>query len=518
MIENEFDVEMHPGRRHRSLKRTGGLSLAGEVVRASKRQGMTSLAKGQSKPRGTGRHGRGRDIALRYRQTDNGRRVVVKARIVRSSGRAFASGPLTRHIDYLQREGVTRDQQRGDLFDADRDGADGQAFSARCQDDRHHFRFIISPEDALELADLRLFTRELMHDMALDLGTTLDWVGADHWNTDNPHVHVLVRGKTSSGEDLIVDREYMRHGLRFRAEQRATLELGMRSEREVQTARRREIAAERWTSLDTGLVGLQDGDGVIDLRFDTTGNRQLQTQLVGRINMLADMGLANELEPGRWRLESHAEEALRQMELRGDIIKTLHKSWTDREASRDLALSAQQDQPGLIQSSRLDVGEPLCTQQISPGDPALQNQLPPEARRGTQNAAYRHEVGQTLQTQSHHLVGPDQPSSEDGKPMAISNGTHESVQSELAKVADVISKESGMTMLPSQLGDHVEGTYRKQLSLPVGRFALIDNGFGFQLVPWEPSLERHLGQTVSGMVRESGRVDWTFERTRTIGI
>ena len=62
----------------------------------------------------------------------------------------------------------------------------------RGADDRHHFRLIVSPEDTMELEDLRGFTRELMADAERDLGTKLDWVAVDHWNTDNPHVHVLV--------------------------------------------------------------------------------------------------------------------------------------------------------------------------------------------------------------------------------------------------------------------------------------------------------------------------------------
>jgi type IV secretory pathway VirD2 relaxase len=44
------------------------------------------------------------------------------------------------------------------------------------------------------MADLRAFTRELMADAERDLGTRLNWVAVDHWNTDNPHIHVLVRG------------------------------------------------------------------------------------------------------------------------------------------------------------------------------------------------------------------------------------------------------------------------------------------------------------------------------------
>src|SRR3546814_12091963 len=100
------------------------------------------------------------------------------------------------------------------MFDAGSDRADREAFAARCEDDRHHFRFIISPEDAGEMQDLRAFTRELMADAQRDLGTSLDWVAVDHWNTDNPHIHVLVRGRADDGGDLVISRTYVREGFR----------------------------------------------------------------------------------------------------------------------------------------------------------------------------------------------------------------------------------------------------------------------------------------------------------------
>ena len=62
----------------------------------------------------------------------------------------------------MKREGVTRDGADARMFDATSDAVDERAFAERCEDDRHHFRFIISPEDAAELGDLRTFTRELM--------------------------------------------------------------------------------------------------------------------------------------------------------------------------------------------------------------------------------------------------------------------------------------------------------------------------------------------------------------------
>jgi hypothetical protein len=53
--------------------------------------------------------------------------------------------------------------------------------------------------------------------------------------------------------------------------------------------------------------------------------------------------------------------------------------------------------------------------------------------------------------------------------------------------------------------------------LPSGRFAMIDDGLGLQLVPWRPALEQKLGQHVTGTMSPDGGVDsgaregWAFE-------
>jgi hypothetical protein len=46
---------------------------------------------------------------------------------------------------------------------------------------------------------------------------------------------------------------------------------------------------------------------------------------------------------------------------------------------------------------------------------------------------------------------------------------------------------------------------------------MIDNGLGFQLVPWLPSLERELGRQVSGIAGPGG-VDWNFDRKRELSL
>jgi len=103
------------------------------------------------------------------------------------------------------------------MFDAVSDDADPRAFAERCEGDRHHFRFIVSPQDAAEMTDLRAFTRDLVAEMEHDLGTRLDWIAAEHWNTQHPHIHLILRGKTDRGSDLVLARDYISNDLRYRA-------------------------------------------------------------------------------------------------------------------------------------------------------------------------------------------------------------------------------------------------------------------------------------------------------------
>ena len=158
---------------------------------------------------------------------------MVKARVVRHGTRAAPLGP---HLKYLRREGVTRDGAPGRLFGARQKGVDAAEFAERCDGDRHHFRFIVSPQDGPEMADLKAFTRDLMGQAAKDLGTGLDWVAVEHWDTLHPHVHVLVRGRTDDGRDLVISRDYISgrgsesadFGLHRRAKNRRPVRAGFR--------------------------------------------------------------------------------------------------------------------------------------------------------------------------------------------------------------------------------------------------------------------------------------------------
>jgi type IV secretory pathway VirD2 relaxase len=200
------------------------------------------------------------------------------------------------------------------------------------------------------MADLKGFTRDLMGQAERDLGTKLDWVAVDHWNTDNPHVHVLVRGVADDGRDLVIARDYIAQGLRARAEALIDLEVGPRTEHEIRTGLEKEVSAERWTGLDRVLQAAADENGgVLDLRPPRGGpDTDLRRLMIGRAQMLERLGLAEKLGPASWSLKPGVEATLRELGLRGDIIKTMHRAMADLKAERapaDFAIHGDRLEP-----------------------------------------------------------------------------------------------------------------------------------------------------------------------------
>ncbi len=91
-------------------------------------------------------------------------------------------------------------------------------------------------------------------------------------------------------------------------------------------------------------------------------------------------------------------------------------------------------------------------------------------------------------------------------------------QRELEATARRLATETGLAHMPTGQGEYVAGIYRQRVTLASGRFAMIDDGLGFQLVPWRPALEQKLGQQVSGTMLPGGSVDWSLGRKRGLGL
>jgi hypothetical protein len=189
-IDDEFEVKL--GRiGNRKAKRA--TSYLRRVRQEAQKVGASSRRASSFTGSRIGRgYAHGAMLAGRARMAGR-RRVVIKARVVRL--KAGDAGAVRAHLRYVQRDGVTRDGPPGELYDAGSDRADRKVFIGRSAGDRHQFRFIVVPEDSAELSDLKPFIRDLMRQMEQDLGTKLDWVAADHFNTGHPHTHLVIRGK-----------------------------------------------------------------------------------------------------------------------------------------------------------------------------------------------------------------------------------------------------------------------------------------------------------------------------------
>jgi type IV secretory pathway VirD2 relaxase len=574
------------------------------------------------------------------------RRVVIKTRLVvakRSNPRA-----TQRHLRYIERDGVARDGAPGQVYGPATDHENATAFEERGQADRHQFRFIVSPEDAAELRDLRAFNRQLMAQVERDLGTRLDWLAVDHWDTEHPHTHIVLRGADEEGRDLIIAREYIARGMRLRASQLATDWLGDRTQREIRLALNREVTQERWTSLDREIQGLAQ-DGVVDLRLEAQDieGRTRRALHIGRLDRLIDMGLATKTSPGVWHLNAEAESTLQAMGERGDIIRTMQRAFTQehreyavvnpsglsspivgriackglvdelydrgyvvvdgvdgrayyvplacsvdiadlpmdgivevrgtasaRAADRTIAALADggiyktsthlahakseaqshDDPEGFVKAHvrRLEaLRQARIVERMGDGVWKVPDDLPERGRRydaeRTDGALVelRSHLGVKRQVRAMGATWLDRQllsgseslslqgfgaqarealrarevflvehglAERHGERVNLARNLLATLRSrELQKTATAISSDTGLTYRASSDGERVTGVYRRSLSLVSGRFAMLDDGMGFTLVPWRPVIEARLGCSISATVRGHS-VSWDLSR------
>lgn len=524
--------------------------------------------------------GRGRAAAFQASRllSNRSRQAVIKTRVVRHRGRPAA---LKAHLRYLQREGVTRDGDKALLFGPEKDAADGSAFAGKIAEDRHHFRFIVSPDDALQMEDLKAFTRDLMKQAEQDLGTRLDWVGVAHWNTEHPHVHIILRGKTDQGEDLVISRDYISQGMRARAQHLITCELGERSDLEIRQTLHRQVDADRLTQLDRQLLNDQQRFGFVDLAPPSgVTPDEIHVLKTGRMRKLESLGLASQFAPAQWVISDTAPEVLRELGERGDIIKRIHRglagAGVDRPAAgyvlttdtaagpvvgrlvekglddelRGTAYAVIDATDGRVHHIRFasleaagdgGIGSVVEARASAAGQESAAHimrvisDLPIEgqitaagatwldrtALTGTAEmvatAGFGAEVRDAIQRRGIHLV-------REGLAVAGEGGFDYSRdllktlrQRELTAAAADISARTGLAYIQPGPGDYASGTYRRRLDLASGRFAMLDEGAGFQLVPWSHRLQDRLGQHLSGVVRATGSVAWSFEHQRSLG-
>ena len=579
-MTSEDDFRIRPGRiRSRQIQHAKPF-VAQALAAAQKAGGHVSRRGRTSAPRAS-RFGRGRVAIAEANRllTSRSRLATIKTRIVRHSARRATLGS---HLNYLQREGVTRDGEKARMFGPEAENADVKEFTERCEDDRHHFRFIVSPEDASEMADLKGFARDLMSQVEKDLGTKLDWVGVDHWNTDNPHVHIILRGCADDAKDLVIARDYISEGMRARAQDLVTQELGPRTDRDIRRSLDSQIEAERWTRLDRQLVRDAGRQGVIDLapRPDRQPDDYLP-QKVGRLRKLESLGVAHQLGPGQWVVAGEAETTLRALGERGDVIKRMHRALTERGIEHaasnyvlagesigdpvigrlldrglddelkgtayavvdgidgrihhvklpDLDAAGDSAAGSIVELRQFDDAHgrrrvalavrsdlDIDTQVKASGATWIDRQLVAREPASLGGGGFGAEVQAAMTARADHLIQQGL-ARRQGQQIVYARSLLDTLrQRELDAAGAKLAAETGTPFQKAASGDYIAGAYRQRLVLSSGRFAMIDDGLGFRLVPWSPSLERNLGKHVSGLARVDGGVDWSFGRKQGLGL
>ena len=246
---------------------------------------------------------------------------MVKASFSRNSKK----GAWTAHAKYLSRPGAQQEVAKGLGFDATREEIDMIATVRgweKC--DELMWRFIVSPEDADRL-DLRDHVRELVGQMERDLGTRLEWVAIDHHNTDDAHVHLLVRGVRENGRALKMDRSICvrASGCAARRSRRASLGRGLNA---------------RCCTRASGLSGASSGPRSTARSSDkadanrvvsyehfqprSDGARIRAEQEIDRLQFLSGLGLAQRIDERSWQLSENHERELRGRQQSKDVIKT----------------------------------------------------------------------------------------------------------------------------------------------------------------------------------------------------
>ncbi len=488
------------------------------------------------------------------------RRVVVRARYVRHVKGDL--GPARAHLRYILRDGTTREGEPGRLYDAHGEHADADAFLERSDGDPHQFRFIVSIEDGAQIADLKPVIRDLMRQMEQDLRTRLDWVAVDHFNTGHPHTHVAVRGRDERGQDLIIARDYISHGLRARAQELVTIELGPETELERLAKRANEIGQERLTSLDRTLTR-RSAENVLVIAA-APGDGARETQLVGRLRKLESLGLAQQPRAGVWSLDPELEPKLRRLGERADKIKMMQRALAEvglerspgtlalfDRGTRKEALIGKAVGSGLVDeiSDRnwividgadgrvhyVELGK-LRPEEVPPrnavvrlvpdrliGKPQSTPRLDILARTASRDQAtydgpiwidrlvvdgtptaqvhrgYGADLNATIEARRAWLVQQDLGRrTADGRFEVRHSAVTQLRQREIARLGRELEREAGLKHVPVPQGASVRGMVGRSIDTPDGRYIAITTGSEVRLVPWSKPLERHRGQEISG--------------------
>jgi len=486
------------------------------------------------------------------------RRVVVKASIKKMAGHGFDS--FRKHLAYIERDGTDERGERAKSYEnrvddidieagEEADSKPTKAFADRCKGDRHHFRFVVTPEDSSSLLSLSEFTTDLVTQMETDLGTKLDWVAADHYDTGQPHTHLVIRGVRDDGEDLIIPRKYISHTLRRRAQDLVEMELGPVTQIEGRVRLAHQVNAERFTGIDKSfakeidkgelnmskaVIRSLDGEHIHtkvseDETFETLQKGQvitLQPHQQGPRKIDYSIADFAKIHDGIYSEARHATEggnvspayaqahvrrleALRQKKL---VIRHQDETWHIPKDYLERA-SNYESERGIRMPTQLDrrSTQKLSQMETARGVTWLDERLVEHGPEGVADKVMHASIlkRQTELKKMGYTFGKD------GRLQA--SAIDQLRDMDLSSASNGLSETYGKSYTP--LGDarQVEGVFQETIERPSGKFAVIERSRDFTLVPWRPVMEKSLGRSISGRI-SGGGISWDVTKQRGLSL
>ena len=160
----------------------------------------------------------------------------------------------------------------------------------------------------------------------------------------------------------------------------------------------------------------------------------------------------------------------------------------------------------------------LDRQIASDGATWLDRQIIAEDRSEIRDSGFGREVNKAISRRARRLVEMGLATAKDGNVRVPVDTVATLERQEVDRVGHQMARERGLTYVPANASEYVSGRLAGVASLVSGRFAMIENGLGFQLVPWQPILERRIGQHITGLQRDDGGIEWTLGRNRGLSL
>ncbi len=453
-----------------------------------------------------GRSGDGPALYVGARQ-----RVMVKAFVGRHGGAGGARNAgqaVSRHLRYLAREGMGADGTETGFY-GPKGGLERDHVHEACafwDDDRHHFRLIISPEHSDKIDDMDAYVRDVMERVAGDLREPqMAWVAINHHDTDQPHAHVLIRGKRANGRDLVIPRKVISYGIRGHAEDRAQELLGDQSRSEAERGLFARTTADRWTDIDMKLEKLAaSNDGTVPraeiVRHDTFGAvTRARIAHLTRLNLVeADAqdgvqfvdgwkGRLDRLQAAQDHIRSHW--AAKRLEaLAGLSGGKLKRVRSEREAPVEAAIDTPSSSPKTSQAIAFDP----TIDRLTPLDVELMRRGQLSANEASSTHMGR-EVEAALQARADHLVKSSQAITQ-GQGLGFQPAAWAKLRE--AELRHVMGRDLGIKAHGQISYGLAEGFVEGHITTSLGKHAIINRGVGYAAIAVQAGQELAVGQAI----------------------